>query len=136
MIMYGIEIKPPILQLQMPRTVQKWYADNSNAAESLQQLHELFKNLSNQGPSFGYHVNAPKCQLIVKLTTKQEAENLFANSNVQILHGVRVLGSVIGSDENMQEFFKNKTNDNPKLSQEFSNFGKSSPHAAYQCYVK
>ena len=35
----------------------------------------------------------------------------------------------------MQEFLK-KTNDYTKLIQKLSNFGKSSPHAAYHCYVK
>ena len=36
----------------------------------------------------------------------------------------------------MQEFLKHKTNDCTKLIQKLSNFGKSSPHAAYHCYVK
>ena len=80
MLMYGIAIKPPILKLQTPRTVQKWYADNGNAAWTLQQLHELFENLSNQGPSFGYHVNVPKLQLIVKPSTKQKAKIFLRKS--------------------------------------------------------
>ena len=36
----------------------------------------------------------------------------------------------------MQEFLKHKTNDYMKLVQKLSNFGKSSPHADYHCYVK
>ena len=108
MLMYRIAIRPLILKLQTPRIVQKWYADDGNAAGSLQQLHELFEDPSNQGPSFGYHVNAPKRQLIAKPSTKQKDENLFANTNVPNLNGARVLGSVIGSDEDMQEFLKNK----------------------------
>ena len=60
MLMYGVAIKPLILKLQTRKIVQKWYADDGNAAGLLQQLHELFGNLSSQGSSFGYHVNAPK----------------------------------------------------------------------------
>ena len=77
MLKYGIAIKPLILKLQTSKTVQKGYVHNGNAAGTLRLLHELFKNLSNQGPSFGYHVNAPKCQLIVKPSTKQKAEKLL-----------------------------------------------------------
>ena len=123
--MYEIAIKPLILKLQTPKIVQKWYADDGNAAGSIQQPHELFENLSNQGPSFGCHVNAPKCQLIVKPTRKRKAENPLAISNVQVLNGAKVLGSIIGSDEDMHEFLKNKTNDYTKLLQKPSNFGKS-----------
>ena len=135
MLMNGVAIKSPILKLQKPKIVQNLYADIGNAVGSLQQLHEFFENLSNQGPRFGYHVNAPKCQLIVKPLTQQKAESIFAGTNVQILNGARVLGSVIGSDEDMQKFLKNKTNDYTKLIQKLSNFGKSSSQAAYHCYV-
>ena len=80
MLMYGFAIKPLTLKQQTPKIVQKWYADNGNAAGSLQQLHEHFENLSNHGPSFGYHVNAPRCQLFVRPLLKQKAKNLFANT--------------------------------------------------------
>ena len=36
----------------------------------------------------------------------------------------------------MQEFLKHKINDYTKLIQKLSNFGKSSPHAVYHCYLK
>ena len=77
MLMNGVAIKSPILKLQKPKIVQNLYADIGNAVGSLQQLHEFFENLSNQGPRFGYHVNAPKCQLIVKPLTQQKAESIF-----------------------------------------------------------
>ena len=70
MLMYGIALKPLILKLQTPGIVQRWYADDGSAAGSLQQLHKLFENLSNQAPSFGYHVNPLKCQLIFKPSIK------------------------------------------------------------------
>ena len=132
--MYGIAIKPLILKLQTPRTVQKWYADDGNAAGTLQQLHELFENLSNQGPSFGYHVNATKCQLIVKPSTKQKAE-IFLQTQMSKFSIVREFSDQLLAVTRICDL-KHKTNDYTKLIQKFSNFGKSSPHAAYHCYVK
>ena len=125
MLMYGIAIKPLILKLQTPRTVQKWYADDGNAAGTLQQLHELFENLSNQGPSFGYPVNAPKCQLIVKSSTKQKAE-IFLQTQISKFSMVREFSDQLLAVTRICDL-KHKTNDYTKLNQKFSNFGKSSP---------
>ena len=132
MLMYGIAIKPLILKLQTPRTIQMWFAGNGNAAGS------LFENLSNQRPSFCYYVYAPECQLIVKPLTEQKADNFVSNNKVQTLNGRMFSDQFFGSDEDMQNFslLKHKADDYTKTIQKFSTVGKSSPHAAYHCYFQ
>ena len=45
--------------------------------------------------AFGYTVNAPKYQLIVKETSKIKALMLFEGTAVEIVDGCRVLGTLI-----------------------------------------
>ena len=72
MLMYGIAIKPLILKLQTPRTVERGTLTKARQLQgALQQLQKLFESLSNQGDSFGYHFKAPKCQMIAKPWTKK-----------------------------------------------------------------
>ena len=93
MAMYGISIMPMIRKLN-PSIVQKWYTDDGSMAGTLPDLLDAFKTLKTIGKAFGYFVNAPKCQLIVKNCLRKKAERIFKNSEVEITDGTRVLGSV------------------------------------------
>ena len=90
MAMYGISIMPMIRKLN-PSIVQKWNADGSMAG-TLPDLLDAFKILETIGKAFGYFVNAPKCQLIVKNCLRKKAERIFNNSEFEITDGTRVLG--------------------------------------------
>ena len=81
--------------------------DDGNAAGSISSLSKLYHDLKAIGPHFGYKVI--KCHLITKSDFEHRAKDLFANEDVEIIKGHRVLGSVIGNEESCQEFFNEKT---------------------------
>ena len=82
MALYGISIMPV-----NPSIVQKWYADDGSMAGTVPYLLDAFKTLETIGKAFGYFVNAPKCQLIVKKCLRKKAECIFKNSEVEITDG-------------------------------------------------
>ena len=82
MAIYGISILPIIRKFN-PSIVQKWYANDGNMAGTLPDLLDAFKTLESIGKAFGYFVNAPKCQLIVKNCLLTKAERIFKNSEVE-----------------------------------------------------
>ena len=47
--------------------------------------------------AFGYNVEPSKCQLIVKKNRRDSAIKVFEATNITMLDGFRVLGSVIGT---------------------------------------
>ena len=85
---------------------QKWYADDGSVVGKLEDIKALFDKLTEFGPKYGYLVNPPKCQLIIKPGGKRQASTVFAGTNVEITQGARVLGSVIGSSEASKNFLK------------------------------
>ena len=107
MAMYGIAILPLIKRVMSNNVTHKWFADDGNAAGSISSLLKLYHDLKEIGPHFGYKVI--KCHLIVKSDFEQRAQDLFANQDVEILKGHRVLGSVIGNEESCQQFFEEKS---------------------------
>ena len=96
--MYEIVILPLITRLHSDSLTQKWYADDGSVAGKLKDIRALFDKLTQLDPKYGYLVNPPKCQLIIKPGDRQ-ALTVFAGTNVKITQGARVLGSVIGSSE-------------------------------------
>ena len=83
---------------------QKWYVDVISAIGPLEDLLLFFKQLTEHGTYFGYSVNDPKCQLIVKDLSKLKALWLFERTRVQNVEGCRVLGSVNGIEKDYDNF--------------------------------
>ena len=96
MAIYGIGIIPLIELLQKPNVTQKWCADDGSAAGDLKSLREILDNLDVHGKAFGYNVKSSKCQLIVKKNCRESAIKIFG-TNITMVDGFRVLGSVIGT---------------------------------------
>ena len=135
MAMYGISIMPMIRKLN-PSIVQKWYADDGSMAGTLPDLLDAFKTLKTIGKAFGYFVNAPKCQLIVRNCLHKKAERISKNSEVEITDGNRVLGSVIGERRFCAEKTKDFTEKMITMIQKLAKFAKTSPQNAYACLTK
>ena len=74
MLMYDIASRPLIDRMNMESVAQKWYADDGPAAGTIEKLLLFFKQLNKIDEGFGYFVNAPKCQLIVKPHTIEKAK--------------------------------------------------------------
>ena len=99
MAMYGIAILPLITRLHNDGLTQKWYADDGTVVVKLKYIRVLFDKLTQLGPKYGYIVNPPKCQLIIKPGGERQASTVFAGTNAEITQGARVLASVIGNSE-------------------------------------
>ena len=108
MPMYGIALLPLIELCKQDRVLQKWYADDGNAAGKLKDLRILVKKLQEHGPAFGY--NVIKCNLITKPEKVDEAKKLFSGCEVEIVEGHRVLGSVIGAEHTCAKFIAEQSN--------------------------
>ena len=66
MCINGFAILPLIQKISKVNVIQKGYADEGNACGRISDLYETFRALKTEGPGYGYFVNAPKCQVIVK----------------------------------------------------------------------
>ena len=84
---YGLSTKPIMLALDFNRTQvhQVWLADDATGAGTLRKLKLWWNSISFEGKKYGYHVKPSKSWLILKDgRRKQEAENIFENSLIQI----------------------------------------------------
>ena len=84
MAMYGIAILPLITRLHNDSMTQKWYADDGSVVGKLKDFRALFDKLTQLGPKYGYFVNPPKCQLIIKPGGERQESTVFAGTNVEI----------------------------------------------------
>ena len=80
MAKHGLAIIPLITLLSIDNVTQKWYADEGNAVGNLSNLRTVLDKIVSLGKFFGYHVEASKCQLIVKDEKLGEAEKIFENT--------------------------------------------------------
>ena len=136
MAMYGIAIPPLISRLHNDSLTQKWYADDGSVVGKLKNIRALFDKLTQLGPKYGYLVNPPKCQLIIKPGGECQASIELAGTNVEITQGARVLGSVIGSSEASENFLKDAKIKYTKILDRLGQFALTSPQNAYACLTK
>ena len=99
MATYRIAILPLISRFHSDSLTQKWYADDGSVVGKLKDIRALFDKLTQHVPKYGYIVNPPKFQLIIKPGGQRQVSTVFAGSNMAITQGARVLGSVIGGSE-------------------------------------
>ena len=136
MSMYGIAMLPLITRLHNDSLTQKWYADDGSVVGKLKDIRPLLDKFTQLGPKYGYLVNPPKCQLIIKPGGERQTSTLFAGTNVEITHGARVLGSVIGSSEASKYFLKDAEIKYTKRLDRLGQFALTSPQNAYACLTK
>ena len=108
MAMYGIGIIPLIELLQKPNVTQKWYADDGSAGGDL-SLRAILDNLNVHEKASGYKVKPSKCQLILKDTSRESVIKVFEGTNITIVDGFRVLGSVIGTPSACDKYMRRET---------------------------
>ena len=65
-----------------------------------------------------------------------QAEKLFNSSEIDIVKGHRVLGSVIGSETSCNEYKRQKQNEYIGVVEKLSKHAKTSPQNAYHCFAK
>ena len=84
MATYGIAILPLITRLHNDSLTKKWYADDGSVVGKLKDIREPFDKLTQRAPKYGYLVNPPKCQLIIKPGGERQASTVFADTNVEM----------------------------------------------------
>ena len=98
MLMYVIAMIPLICRHLNNDVTQVWYADDACACGRLASLCQLWDQLCELGPGFGYFPNVSRTWLVVKDRYHSEAEVTFADTSVKITNaGQPYLGSAIGS---------------------------------------
>ena len=135
MAMYGIAILPLISRFHNDSLTQKWYADDGSVVGKLKDIRALFDKLTQLAPKYGYLVNPPKCQLIIKPGGERQASTEFAGTNVEITQGARVQGSV-GSSETSKNLLKDAEIKYIISLDRLGQFALTSPQNAYACLTK
>ena len=62
---------------------QIWYADDSAAIGTVEQLHAWWNRLATEDLAFGYFPNPAKTWLVTKQSHFDKASNMFAGSGVK-----------------------------------------------------
>ena len=70
MAMYAISVRPLIDKLSMAtegkNMLQVWFADDSSALGSIENIKTWWDTLYEKGPDYGYHPKPSKTILIIK----------------------------------------------------------------------
>ena len=108
MAMYGHATTSLIRKLDSP-CKQVWYADDSAAFGSFEQLYSCWKRLNTEGHRFGYFANPSNTWLVTRDQFLHNTANIFAGSGVNITsHGRPYLGAPLGSPEFIEEYLRSK----------------------------
>ena len=136
MPMYALGILPLIREASAPKVVQSWYADDSTAGGTTQELYRWWKILEGRGGCYGYHINASKSVLLVKPPFEAEAREAFKDTAVQIrVDGCRHLGAALGTDDYCRQYISSKVEDWCHEVRQLSQFAHTQPQAAYATLV-
>ena len=104
MPMYALAAVPLIKRLT-PTVKQTWYADDAAATGKIASLRTWWDEISRLGPSYGYYANGSKTWLVTKEEFKLEAEEVFADTSVQItVEGRPHLGAPLGCTAYVSHF--------------------------------
>ena len=91
---------------------QAWFANDATTGGRLHQLQDWWTKLNTLGPSFGCFLNPSKSWLIIKPEYLHKAQELFANTNVNIIsEGKRHLGALLGSGPFVSKYMWDKVNE-------------------------
>ena len=110
MIAYCIGVLPFIRELRNshPRFTQPWYADDSGAIGTFQQILENFRDLQARGPARGYYLELTKIILVVALGNVARAEEHFWGIGIRVVAGHQYMGGYIGDGEAERSWLKDK----------------------------
>ena len=136
MAIYAISIMPLVHSLNSVDTKQIWFADDSSAGGTLDNLHEWWTRLQREGPTYGYHPNSTKSCIIVKENKLAEAHEKFSSTGLSICaEGHEYLGSAIGKPSFIEQFIKSKVQSWSEDVIHLAGIASSQPHAAYSAYT-
>ena len=136
MPMYALGVIPLIREASASKVIQSWYADDSTAGGTIQQLYSWWKILEERGKGYGYYFNASKSILLVKPSIESEAKVAFKETEIQIMvDGCRQLGAVLGTDDYCRQYVSSKVENWCHEVRQLAQFAHTQPQAAYAAFV-
>ena len=112
------------------------FADDFSVPGSLNSIKDYWDKLTEIGPKYGYFPKLIKSFLIVKEKKLMEAQNLFANSSVNMIaERKRDLDAVIESTECRDEYVKDLMKDWENKLTILSTTAETQPQTAYLAFV-
>ena len=134
MSIYAISLQPLITQLSLSSPAKQcWFADDATGAGKLGELKKWWDELTETGPSLGYHPNAKKCWLVTKPDKEQAAREIFDETAINITtQGHSHLGAVLGSTPYREEYTREKVEDWVGEVTKLAEFAVSQPQPAMQ----
>ena len=99
MPLYGLASLPLIRKLNIECKLDRhlWYADDSGAGATFDDLEKYFELLKVYGPSYGYTPQPHKCILVTSDRNLSSAKSKFERYGMKVVTGSRYLGGFIGS---------------------------------------
>ena len=135
MPMYTLGIIPLIREASASKAIQSWYADDSTAGGTTQELYHWWKILEGRGKCSGYHINASK-SILVKPPFEAEAREIFKDTAIQIMvDGCHHLGAALGTDDYCRQYIASKVEDWCHEVKQLAQFAHTQPQAAYAAFV-
>ena len=137
MFMYAIGTLPLIRSLHNPsRWTQIWYADDTSAGGSLENIQEWFSLLCSKGPAFGYFPEPTKSFIVVGEQFMTKAKALFHDLGVRVVTGYCYLGGFIGDLQGREVFVCTKVNRWVNYVRTFSDIALTQPQLAYTAVTR
>ena len=134
---YALATVPLIRKLrEVSQASQVWYADDSSATGTLEDLRSWWNGISSEGPAFGYYAKAPKSWLITKPEHMSKASVVFSSTNVNITcEGRPYLGAPIGTRQFVENFVRNKVSEWSADLSTLATIALTQPHAAFAAFT-
>ena len=133
MAMYATGIQPLIRRLD-GIAKQVWYADDSAAGSSIENLKRWWDLLVEIGPLYGYFPNGSKTHILAKPQHVEAAREIFKDTGIVITtEGERYLGGAIGSPSFVRQLVEQKVDCWRKELEKLGKFTDTQPHCCVCC---
>ena len=133
MPLYGLASLPLIGKLNNECTLDRhqWYADDSAAGATFDNLQKYFDLLKVYGPSYGYTPQPHKCVLVTSERNLSSAKSKFERYGMKVVTGTRYLGGFIGSPTLRSDWLREKASFWEKAVKTMARASKKFPQTAY-----
>jgi hypothetical protein len=138
MPVYAIGITPllEVIKSEDARIKHVAFADDLSGAGNLTHLRTWWDNIATLGPKLGYYPNALKSWLVVKSEAEDEAQQVFADTNIKITtEGRKYLGGFIGSEDGQSKYVEGLVDTWCDQLTLLSKIARSEPQAAYAVFT-
>ena len=113
-----------------------WYADDSAAGSTVENIKRWWDELVEFGPLYGYYPNSSKTHILTKPDHVQSVRDAFKTTDITIsTDGKGYLGGALGSTAFIKHFMESKIESWVDEVKTLSNIAKSQPHAAYAAFT-